>query len=243
MDNLINILIVEDEALIANKIKLQLEDFGYGISAICYDYDTAIKTLSLNSFDVLVTDINLGDGINKKSGLHLAKVVKQTKDCPVIFLTAFSDMDTIKKAIALSPSAYLVKPVNAANLFAAIQLAVDNFINKNASIEDKAGLVKYFFVKVGKKYIKVFWADVYHLQAIKNYVKIFTSNHSNGILVNGSLQQVLQNMLPAAYKNDFLQINRAEAIAKKIVTKIDNDFIETSYGTFIVTCNINKKNL
>lgn len=242
MSDMINILIVEDEALIAQKIKMQLEDFGYGITAVCYNFEAAEKATRETIFHVLITDINLGHGIDIKSGLQIAQQVKQIKDCPIIFLTAFSDIDTIKKASSLSPSAYLVKPVSAASLFAAVQLAVDNFINKSKPIETPVA-VEYFFVNLGKKYIKVFWNDVYHLQAIKNYVKITTSEHSNGLLITGSLQQVLQNMLPEAYKNRFIKINRAEAIAKRIITKIDNDFVETTQGKFSVTGSINKNEL
>jgi DNA-binding NarL/FixJ family response regulator len=138
MENEIDILIVEDEALIAQKIKMQLEDFGYNIVAVCYNYGSAEKAINETLFDVLITDINLGDGLEIKSGIQLAKALKQIKDCPVIFLTAFSDKDTIKKAAALSPSAYLVKPVNTANLYATVQLAVENFgTHKSASLEGK----------------------------------------------------------------------------------------------------------
>lgn len=97
MENSIKILIVEDEALIAQKIKMQLEDCGYNITTVCYNYETAEKAIGEKIFDVFITDIDLGDGTNKKDGLQLAQQVKQTKDCPIIFLTAFSDIETIKK--------------------------------------------------------------------------------------------------------------------------------------------------
>lgn len=235
MDDDIKILIVEDEALIAQKIKMQLEDFGYHIAAVCYDYASAEKAIYETLFDVLITDINLGYGIEIKSGIQIAQQLKQLKDCPVIFLTAFSDKDTIKKATALSPSAYLVKPVNGANLFATVQLAVDNFINKQLPQTEKEETPEYFFVKQGTKYVKIFWNDVYHLQAIKNYVKIATAEQSSGVLVSGSLQNVLQNMMPQAYKNSFIKTNRAEAIAKSIILKVGDGFVETSYGNFTTT--------
>ena len=66
---------------------------------------------------------------------------------------------------------------------------------------------------------------MYHFQAIKNYVKFTTTQHSNGVLVNVSLQQVLQNMLRVRYKISFIKINRAEAIAKSIIIKVDNNLI------------------
>jgi two-component system, LytTR family, response regulator LytT len=67
MENEIDILIVEDEALIAENIKLQLQDFGYHVMKVCYNYNTALQAINENSFDVLITDINLGDGIDKKA--------------------------------------------------------------------------------------------------------------------------------------------------------------------------------
>jgi two-component system, LytTR family, response regulator LytT len=232
LKNKIDILIVEDEALIAQKMKMQLEDFGYNIAAICYDYETAIKAIKDFSFDVVITDINLGDGIHKKSGLHIAQQVKQINDCPIIFLTAFSDKDTIKKATSLSPSAYLVKPVNAVNLYATVQVAVDNFEAKKSPTIDTEETPQYFFVKIGNKFVKIFWNDVYHLEAIKNYVKITTTQQSNTVLVSGSLQQLIQNMLPQEYKKKFTKINRAEAVSKSIIKKIGKGFIETDYGQF-----------
>ncbi len=147
-----------------------------------------------------MTDINLGDGIDTKSGLQIAQHLKQKKDCPIIFLTAFSDRDTIKKATALSPSAYLGKPVTAAYLFAAVQIAVDNYLNKQIPQVEKEETPDFFFVKQGTKYVKVFWKDVYHLEAIKNYVKIAITGQSSCALISGSLQNVLHNLLPLAYK-------------------------------------------
>jgi two-component system, LytTR family, response regulator LytT len=242
MDNEIKILIIEDEALIAQKIKMQLESFGYQIAGAIYNFDHATQAIKELDFDVLITDINLGDGIDTKSGIVIAQQIKETKQCAIIFLTAFSDRDTIKKATAVSPSAYLVKPVNEANLFAAVQLAVENFTsNKEAEAEET--VPDYFFVKAGKKYLKVFWKDVYYMQAIKNYVRICTPEQTSGVLVAGSLQQVLQTMIPENFQNKFIKLNRAEAVAKSIITQVGEDEVVTAYGTFSVSAGFNKKEL
>lgn len=232
MENEISILIVEDEALIARHMKALLEGFGYNIAGVFYKYQKAVAALTTLAYDVLITDIDLGSGIDEQSGLQLARQARQYKDCPVIFLTAFSDRDTIKKATALAPAAYLVKPVNAANLFAAVQLAVDNFITRNnpvAGMEEQPG---YFFVKQGSNLVKIFWKDVYHLEYVKNYVKIRSTQQPAAVLIRGFLKQVMDNMLPTAYKNAFIKINRAEAIARKHILKIDKDFVETTYGKY-----------
>jgi two-component system, LytTR family, response regulator LytT len=232
VENEIDILIVEDEALIAQTIKMQLEDFGYGISAVCYNYTAALQAIHENEFDLLITDINLGDGIDIKSGIQVAAKVKETKNCPVIFLTAFSDKDTIKKAAALLPSAYLVKPVNGASLFAAVQLAVENFATQKTAKAGDISSTNYFFIKQGNKMIKVFWKDIYHLEAVKNYVKIKTEEYNSGLMLRGSLQDVLQNRMSPDTRNTFIKINRAEAVAKNIIKETGKGIVTTNYGTF-----------
>lgn len=243
MENEMKILIVEDEALIAQHIKLLLGEFGYTISDICYKYEKAIAAVDELAFDLLVTDINLGHGIDNKSGIQIAEYTKQKKDCPVIFLTAFSDKETIKKATALLPSAYLVKPVNGANLFAAVQLATDNFTTKNKTIAEKEETPDYFFVKQGGQFIKIFWKDVYHLEYVKNYVKIKSTEHKSAVLIRGSLKQIMENMLPPTYKTVFIKINRAEVIAKKTILKMDRDFVETVYGKYKLGSEFDKTDL
>jgi two-component system, LytTR family, response regulator LytT len=244
MENEIDILIVEDEALIAQKIKMQLGDFGYNIVAVCYNYGSAEKAINETLFDVLITDINLGDGVEIKSGIQLAKELKQIKDCPVIFLTAFSDKDTIKKAAALSPSAYLVKPVNAANLYAAVQLAVENFSkHQSAGLEEKVDEPDYFFIKHGNKMIKVFWKDIYHMEAVKNYVKIKTNEYSSGLMLRGSLQDVFQSRMPSNVRPTFIKINRAEAVAKNIINEIGKGIITTNYGAFKTSADFKSEDL
>ncbi len=232
MESEISILIIEDEALIAQNIKMQLENFGYSIAGVCYKYNTALKAINETQYDIVITDINLGNGIDEKSGLQIAQQVKQIKNCPIIFLTAFSDKDTVKKATALAPSAYLVKPVNAANLFATVQLAVDNFATKTTAVAEGTETPDCFFVKNSAKLIKVFWKDVYHLEAVKNYVKVNTKEYSSSLLLRGTLQDVLQNRMPPSVRNDFVKINRAEAVNKNSIKEIGKGVIITINGAF-----------
>ncbi len=243
MENEISVLIVEDEGLIAQHIKSLLQGFGYNVTAVVYKYHKAITAINELTFDVLITDINLGNGIDEKSGIQIAQLAKQTKNCPLIFLTAFSDIDTIKKATALSPSAYLVKPVNPASLFAAVQLAVNNFISSTKPIADKEEKPDYFFAKQGNKLIKLFWKDVYHLEYVKNYVKISSTQHTTPVLIRSFLKQFLETMLPPMYKNEFVKINRAEVIAKKDIIKLDSKMVETTYGKYKVGSDFDKNDI
>lgn len=242
-ENNIQILIVEDEALIAENIKIMLEDFGYKVSGICYNYPSALKAIEEKEFDILLTDINLGNGIEEKSGIQIVEKHRNKRDAPFVFLTAFSDKDTIKKVAALSPSAYLVKPVNPASLYASLQIAFENF--KNADVASVGTVnsekLEYFFVKQGNKMIKLFWKEVYHLEAVKNYVKIRTPEFANGLLMRSTLQNLLNEMLPMKYKNRFVKINRSEAVEKSIVKIIGAGYISTIYGDFKTNLELKKE--
>jgi two-component system, LytTR family, response regulator LytT len=246
MENNIDILIIEDEALIAETIRMQLEDFGYNICNVCYKYETAMQAIEKANYDLVITDINLGNGIDDKSGLTLMNEMKRIKKCPFIFLTAFSDRDTLKKATSLYPSAYLVKPVNTANLFAAIQLAVENYQNTRSpeyDTNEQEPVPDYFFVKSGTKLIKVFWNDVYSMESVKNYVRIKSTNHNSDLLIRASLQQFLKSNMPVNFRKLFVKINRSTAIAKNIILKVNIDTVETQFGVFEKTGDIQEGGL
>lgn len=235
MENNISVLVIEDEALIAETIKMQLEDFGYGITQVCYKYETALAAIETTDYDIIITDINLGYGVDIKSGIILMQQLKKIRECPFVFLTAFSDRDTLKKATLLYPSAYLVKPVNAASLFAAIQLAMENFENKNTAGINNLGnetMPDYFFAKLGNSLAKIFWKDIYCIEAVKNYVRIKTTRHAVDPLIRGSLQQFLKINMPKTYSSLFIKINRSTAITKEIIIKLNKDTVETVYGSF-----------
>lgn len=246
MENNIDILIIEDEALIAETIRMQLEDLGYHICNVCYKYEAATQAIEKADYDLVITDIDLGHGIDEKSGLSLMQQMKRIKKCPFIFLTAFSDRDTLKKAASLYPSAYLVKPVNEANLFAAIQLAVENYQNiKSPGYNncDEEPSPDYFFVKSGTKLIKVFWKEVYYLESVKNYVRIKSTAHHTDLLVRTSLIKFLKNTMPEIFRRLFIKVNRSTAIAKYTILKINEDNVETRFGIFEKTGDINEDKL
>ena len=246
MENNIDILIIEDEALIAETISMQLEDFGYHICEVCYTFEAALQAIEKADYDLVITDINLGHGIDEKSGLTLMNHMKRIKKCPFIFLTAFSDRDTLKKAVSLYPSAYLVKPVSAANLFAAIQLAVENYQHTRSpgyESNDQEPVPDYFFVKSGTRLIKVFWTDVYCMESVKNYVRIKSTAQNADLLVRASLQQFLNTNIPENFRKLFIKINRSTAIAKNTILKISEDSVETRFGVFEKTGDINEGEL
>lgn len=238
MDNKIQVLIVEDEALIAQGIKLTLEDFDYEVAGVCYDYESALLALKQVPFDVLLLDINLGDHY-ANTGLDIAEKLPLIKSVPFIFLTAFSDRQTIEKATQLKPSAYLVKPVNGPSLFAAIQTAIANFSSQTVAAlpGEKQEDQLFFYSKTGSMLSKVEWSEVYAIEALKNYVKLVTQKNTSGYLIRSSLHQLLNTIMPEKIRSQYVQVNRSTALQKKIITGIRDEHIFTRHGNFVASRN------
>jgi|GEM_PF-369866 len=227
MADKLTLLIVEDEILIAENLRFTLEDLGFSVSEIACTVDQAADALADQQPDLVLLDINLGDNSLFNSGLVLAQQLNQDQ-IPFIFLTAYSDRDTIMQATQLRPSGYLIKPVNPATLFAAIQTAIQNQIHANKPVVDKqpsAEQPDYFFVKVGKRNLKLYWKDVYCLEATKNYVQIRVIDTPVTYTVRGTLQSVMQQVVPLPLQPAFQQFNRSTAVNVQHITRYDSEAI------------------
>ncbi|RZF58189.1 response regulator transcription factor [Sphingobacterium corticibacterium] len=114
-----NILILEDEIIIARSIKLHLETNGYA-AEMATSPEEAMKLLEQQSFDLVLSDINLRHAID---GISFAKQFIPERT-PVVFLTAYSDLQTLQKAELVMPYAYLLKPFHKEQLLLTINLSI-----------------------------------------------------------------------------------------------------------------------
>jgi len=227
MESNLTLLIVEDEALIAENLRLSLEDLGYAVAATCYTYAEAQQAFRTHAPDLVLLDINLSSPNPDHNGLALAQQLGAT---PFIFLTAYSDLDTIRQATRLQPSGYLIKPVNSATLFAAIQTAIERNTTRQpaplpAPSAAPAEAPDYFFVKNGLHTVKLFWREVASLEAGKNYVTLRAPALRLSHAVRGSLTYVLDQLLPAALREQFIRVNRATALNAAFITSYDSDHV------------------
>jgi two-component system, LytTR family, response regulator LytT len=231
MDNKIKIWIIEDEALIAQNLQFTLEDLGYEVIGQSYDFESGTEAVKNENFDLLLLDINLG-GKLEENGLAIAQLLRKIKEVPFIFLTAYNDKNTIMTAAALRPSAYIIKPANAATLFAAVQTAIENHSTKKIAVMPGEADTEpdFFFSKIGSKIYKIHWKDVAQLESIKNYVSVRTFDSKTEYLIRGSLVQVIQNMIPQNAQKDFLRVNRATFLQRSAILSLGLDSLESVFG-------------
>ncbi|MCG2777425.1 MAG: PAS domain S-box protein [Desulfobacterales bacterium] len=121
MEKQARILVVEDEVIVAKNLTMVVNDIGYEVVGRAVSADEAIKKALELKPDLVLMDIVLK---GKKNGIDASKEIKKKMDIPIIFLTAYSDIDFIEKAKSIEPYAYLVKPFQPRQLLASIEMAL-----------------------------------------------------------------------------------------------------------------------
>lgn len=119
-----SILIIEDEALIAQEISHRLKDLGYKVEKIIARSDAAIEYLSFHTPDLVLCDIMIK---GSKDGIEVAQIIREKKEIPFVFLTSLSDRSTIERAKQALPYGYIIKPFDEKDLLSSIEIALYKF--------------------------------------------------------------------------------------------------------------------
>lgn len=114
------ILVVEDEGVIRLEITQSLRDLGYTVAGTADDCQGAVARARDAQPDLVLMDIMLkGDD----DGIEAARRIRADRDLPVVFLTAYSDAETLARAKEVAPYGFLVKPFRGEELRAALDIA------------------------------------------------------------------------------------------------------------------------
>lgn len=132
----IRIVIAEDEAIIRLDLRETLEEEGYEVVGDCGRGDQAVALVKEKKPDVVILDIKMP----VMTGLEAAKLITETKICPIVMLTAFSQREIIEQARDAGALAYLVKPFQKSDLVPAIELAIGRFAEMRALTGEVAAL-------------------------------------------------------------------------------------------------------
>jgi len=128
----LRILIVEDEPVIAENISMYLDNADFEVSGIAYDSLEAKDQLISNTPDAAILDVNLE---SDEDGIDIAGYINEKLQLPFLFLTSYSDKETLERAKKVKPSGYIVKPFNEKTLLASLEIAISNFTaEKNHSL-------------------------------------------------------------------------------------------------------------
>ncbi|MEA3293437.1 MAG: response regulator [Euryarchaeota archaeon] len=115
------ILIVEDEAIVAEDLENLIIDFGYEMVGSVVGADDAIQQAIEHRPDLILMDIVLK---GNKNGIDAANEIKDMLKIPIIFLTAYSDLKLIEEAKNTEPYAFIIKPFQDRQVIASIEMAL-----------------------------------------------------------------------------------------------------------------------
>jgi two-component system, LytTR family, response regulator LytT len=202
------IILVEDELLIAEMLKEMLLDLGHQVVDIADDYDSAIKSLQQHKADLIFLDINLGAG---KSGFDVAQYINEQQKTPFVFLTSYSDKTTISGAMQYQPHAYLLKPFSETDLFTTLELLKSRAVNTTQD--------KHFVIKDGIENIKIAANEVLHFKANNIYVEIKTTSKTH--LIRTSITKLLEDLGIDFY----VRVHRTFAVNLNKVQAVGSDYL------------------
>ena len=115
------VLIVEDEAVVALDLKLQLLGLGYTVTGMAASSAQALALAEARVPDLVLMDVRLQ---GPTDGIETARLLRERYGVPLIFLTSYSDDETVRRAAGTAPYGYLTKPYQLRELRAGIEVAL-----------------------------------------------------------------------------------------------------------------------
>jgi len=122
----LKILLFEDEFLLANDLKRQIQQFNYEVIAIFRKAEAGLKFLEEiqnpeDLPDIVLMDISLA---GKMSGIEAAQILVAKYHFALVFLTGMSQLNVFEDSFKTKPHAFLIKPFDIHQALVSIRLAV-----------------------------------------------------------------------------------------------------------------------
>lgn len=218
-----HILIVEDESLVALEISRFVKDLGYDVSKIVASSKKALEVMKEQPIDAVLMDVNIkGD----EDGITCAAKIKALKNIPIIYISAFSDDETLDRAIETNPTSYLVKPFNRKELQVALKIAT----KRNRRREDKNPdelrgdiIFDSSFSFDTQEKLLIHFGEIIHLTKRERELLSLLVEHKNQII---PFEQIEYEIWPDKDSNE----NTRRALVSKLRSKLNHQFLETIHS-------------
>jgi DNA-binding LytR/AlgR family response regulator len=208
----LNCIIIDDEPIARKGLHEYVDEIEFlNCVASCENAMKATVCLNENKVDLMFLDIHMP----KVTGIELLKTIKNP---PLTILTT-AYPDYALEGYALDVIDYLVKPITFNRFLKASQRALEFYQLKINAAQHNAGPTNYFFIKCDRKFEKVFFRDVSHVEGLQNYAVIHVRGRK---LITYITLTSLENQLP---KDQFLKVHKSFLISVPHITAIDGDEI------------------
>ncbi|BBD60908.1 two-component hybrid sensor and regulator [Nostoc sp. HK-01] len=122
--NTVQVLIVEDEYILALNLQESLESLGYIVVDIADTAATAIAKATALRPTLILMDIRLQ---GEADGIQAAEKIWHDLQIPIIYVTGHSDQSTVERATLTFPFGYILKPIREQELYVSIQTALNRY--------------------------------------------------------------------------------------------------------------------
>ncbi|UII26110.1 response regulator [Fulvivirga maritima] len=211
----IKILIVEDELLIAEDLKMKLEDHQFIVLDTVDSGEEALLVLQNEEPDLILMDIHLAGDLD---GIETADIIQNKYQIPVIYLSDHTDQETVDRAKTTRPVSYLSKPFKEGDLLRTLELAFYNATHKNSNIQSR--LTDRILVRTdNQSAVMINYNDILYLEANRAYSYIITENKK--YILSNSLKTVFDQF----ESDDFVKVSRSYVININHITGINGNMI------------------
>ena len=204
------ILIVEDEQIIAENLRLILNECGYETVDTAMDADETHHLFESTNYDLILMDINLGD-TSPIDGIDLIKSLSKKHSFVFMYVTANADHKTVQKAKETSPAGYIVKPFMNAAIYANVELALNTLKEEEFLSYSKNGMQQ-----------KVLISKITHVEADGAYINLFTLNNEQHFL-----RKTLTEF-KGLYPLHFIRIHKSTLINKKHIQAYNSSTVHVN---------------
>lgn len=126
-----NIIVVEDELLIAMDIKGVLAEEGYNAIINVTSVEQAVVVIEENNPILVLIDINLKQD---KDGVALGKYLLEKDEIPYIYITSYADSMTLDRVKNTRPYGYIVKPFKSIDIKTTVAIVLNNYRHRNIDV-------------------------------------------------------------------------------------------------------------
>ncbi len=206
------ILIVEDEAYSALQLEILLKKANYSVVGIATSIEQAKNFLLQETPDLVLLDIRLDE---MEEGFEIAHFIDSSSKTPYIYISAYSDEETILKLMKTNPISYLLKPFNETVLLTNI-----NMVFKKIEQKDSESNI---ILKEGGKEFRIPLNEILYLNSDGNYTFIHTTFRK--YVFKKSLREIIKK----TDSNFLIRVHKSFIVNKlSIKEKTLNKFILTN---------------
>ena len=213
----VKIYILEDEIITQELLKQTLENLQFKVCGMSTSAEIALNDIELLKPDIAILDIRVEGG---QTGIWLGNQLS----IPFIYLTAFNDIETIKKAITSKPAGYLIKPFNNKDLFIAVELALSKIKN-----------IAQIIIKDKNRNIVVLEDHILFAKKEDQYLTLYFKDSEK--LIRSSIKDFLGQL----DSTSFLQVHRSYVINKNYITAFNNKEITINNSSIPISKSFAKE--